>query len=48
LTVYTKGTRRFPATVRLVKIDVEGHELPDELKAMTSAPRSASHDGGRQ
>lgn len=24
-----------------------GHELPDELKAMTSAPRNASHDGGR-
>jgi CO/xanthine dehydrogenase Mo-binding subunit len=24
-----------------------GHELPDELKAMTSAPRDARHDGGR-
>jgi CO/xanthine dehydrogenase Mo-binding subunit len=25
-----------------------GHELPDEFKAMTSAPRDASHDGGRE
>jgi CO/xanthine dehydrogenase Mo-binding subunit len=24
-----------------------GHELPDDLKAMTSAPRDAGHDGGR-
>jgi CO/xanthine dehydrogenase Mo-binding subunit len=23
-----------------------GHELPDEFKAMTSAPRTAGHDGG--
>jgi CO/xanthine dehydrogenase Mo-binding subunit len=25
-----------------------GHELPDEFKAMTSAPRTADHDGGRE
>jgi CO/xanthine dehydrogenase Mo-binding subunit len=25
-----------------------GHELPDEFKAMTSAPRTAGHDGGRE
>jgi CO/xanthine dehydrogenase Mo-binding subunit len=24
-----------------------GHELPDDLRAMTSAPRDAGHDGGR-
>jgi CO/xanthine dehydrogenase Mo-binding subunit len=25
-----------------------GHDLPDEFKAMTSAPRTAGHDGGRE
>jgi CO/xanthine dehydrogenase Mo-binding subunit len=27
--------------------DLVGHELPDDLRAMTSAPRDAGHDGGR-
>ena len=25
-----------------------GHDLPDDLRAMTSAPRDAGHDGGRE